>query len=42
MLSGIYKEYNGYGELSIFGEYRNDVISGTWYYFDDLGRLWLI
>lgn len=38
--NSIYKEYSN-GELFIFGKYINDTITGTWYYFDDLGRLWL-
>lgn len=37
--SGIFREYNTKGELTCFGEYTDNYISGTWYYFGDYGHL---
>jgi antitoxin component YwqK of YwqJK toxin-antitoxin module len=42
VLSGIYKEYNIKGRLLIFGEYKNGLMCGTWYYFTKDGHLWFI
>jgi len=41
--NGVYKEFSiARGELSTFGEYKNDTIIGTWYYFGDYGHLMMI
>lgn len=41
--NGLYKSFSiPKGELSYFGEYRNDTISGTWYYFGDFGHLIMV
>ena len=42
MLSGVYKEFNSDGKLYIFGEYLDDKRCGTWYFFNDMGALWMI
>ncbi|WP_291529431.1 hypothetical protein [Bacteroides sp. UBA939] len=41
--NGLYKSFSiSKGELSCFGEYKNDTITGTWYYFGDFGHLIMI
>jgi antitoxin component YwqK of YwqJK toxin-antitoxin module len=40
--SGVFKRYSKKGELNTFGEYKNDKMSGTWYYFGDKGHLIMI
>ena len=42
MLSGIYKEFNSDGKLYTFGEYLNGKRCGTWYFFNDMGALWMV
>lgn len=38
--NGIYKKFSTRrNELELFGEYRNDTITGTWYHFGDYGHL---
>ncbi|MCI1682500.1 MAG: hypothetical protein LKI39_08090 [Bacteroides sp.] len=38
--NGIYKLFSiERSELEIFGEYKNDTITGTWYYFSNYGHL---
>jgi antitoxin component YwqK of YwqJK toxin-antitoxin module len=38
--NGLFKSFSiSRGELSCFGEYKNDIITGTWYYFGDFGHL---
>lgn len=37
--SGIFKRYSKQGKLLSFGEYKNDIMSGIWYYFGDKGHL---
>jgi antitoxin component YwqK of YwqJK toxin-antitoxin module len=36
---GMYKEYNGYGTLFVLGEYKDNEMIGTWYYFGSKGHL---
>lgn len=41
--NGLYRSFSiPKGELGCFGEYKNDTISGTWYYFGDFGHLMMI
>jgi antitoxin component YwqK of YwqJK toxin-antitoxin module len=40
--SGIFKSFSQTGNLNAIGEYNNDEISGTWYYFGDCGHLMMI
>lgn len=41
--NGLYKSFNiSKGELDCFGEYENDTMMGTWYYFGDLGHLIMV
>lgn len=41
--NGLYKSFSiPSGELSCFGEYKNDTIIGTWYYFGSYGHLIMI
>lgn len=37
--SGLFKSYSKKGTLDAFGEFKDDEISGTWYYFGDKGHL---
>ena len=39
--SGVYKRFNSVGDLTIFGEYENGQMCGTWFYFN-YGYLWSI
>jgi antitoxin component YwqK of YwqJK toxin-antitoxin module len=40
--SGIFKSFSQTGNLLAIGEYNNDEISGTWYYFGDCGHLMMV
>ena len=42
ILSGIHKEYNIDGILQVLGEFKDGEFSGTWYYFENDGRIWMI
>lgn len=42
ILSGIYIEYYTTGKLSIFGEYKNGLRCGAWFYFDNNGYLTML
>ncbi len=39
---GVFRQYKKNGELSIFGEYCDGKMCGTWYYFGDYGHLWFL
>jgi antitoxin component YwqK of YwqJK toxin-antitoxin module len=40
--NGIYKVYSHTGSLRYFGEYKDDMKIGIWYYFENDGRLMMI